>query len=137
MCRYAWHNYRDHFACFDCRKTFKYWQWEETDEVTFYSRQKLRHVPREIVCPECSKPMADMGLDFKSPPMNDIQAWEILRALYEHGFTFHSCGCSVGFTPPRSLQEVPDWIERHRRRSEGETLSEKFAAHKPKERKPR
>ena len=32
MCRYAWHNYRDHFACFDCRKAFKYWQWEDCDE---------------------------------------------------------------------------------------------------------
>ena len=45
MCRYAWHNYRDHFACFDCRKAFKYWQWAETDEATFYRKQQLQHVP--------------------------------------------------------------------------------------------
>ena len=43
MCRYAWHDYRDHFACFDCRKAFKHWQWEEVDERTFKQRQKLRH----------------------------------------------------------------------------------------------
>lgn len=131
MCRYAWHNYRDHFACFHCRKAFKYWQWEEADEATFHRRQQLQHVPREILCPDCSKPMADMGLDFKAPPKNDADAWEILRALYEHGFTFHSCGCGVGFTPPRTLREVPEWIEQHRRRNQGEVLLEKFAMRNP------
>jgi hypothetical protein len=127
MCRYAWHNYRDHFACFDCRKAFKYWQWEETDEATFGRKQRLRHVPREIVCPECGKPMVDMGLDYKAPRKRDIGAWEILRTLYQHGFTFHSCGCSVGVIPPRTPREVPEWIARHRRHSEGERLLQAFA----------
>jgi hypothetical protein len=132
MCRYAWHNYRDHFACFDCRKAFKYWQWGEVDEATFGRGQRLRRVPREIICPDCAKSMADMGLDFKAPPKSDAETWEVMRALYEHGFTFHSCGCSVGFTPPRSLREVPAWLEQHRQRSEGERLLEQFADRKPK-----
>lgn len=127
MCRYAFHNYRDHFACFDCRKAFKYWQSTEVDRKTFEGRQKRRHIPRQIVCPECSQPMVDMGLDFKAPPSSDTHAWRILAALYEHGFTFHSCGCSVGFTPPRTLREVPKWIEQHRRASEAERLLKKFA----------
>jgi hypothetical protein len=131
MCRYAWHNYRDHFACFDCRKAFKYWQWGLTDEITFQREQQLRHLLREIVCPDCSRPMVDMGLDFKAPPKADAEAWEVLRAMERHGFTFHSCGCSVGFTPPRTLREVPEWIERHRRVSEGERLAEKFAERRP------
>ncbi len=127
MCRYAWHNYRDHFACFDCRKAFKQWQWEATDEQTFREHQRLKHVPRKIVCPDCSSPMADMGLDFKSPPKDDVEAWEIIRALHDHGFTFHNCGCGVGFKPPRTLRQVPQWLERHRKRGEGETLSRRFA----------
>jgi len=131
MCRYAWHNYRDHFACFECRKAFKYWQWAETDEAGFQRRQRLQHVPREIVCPDCFQPMADMGLDFKAPPKADTEAWAVLRALYEHGFTFHSCGCWVGFTPPRTLREVPEWIERHRQRSEGERLLQNFEGRAP------
>jgi hypothetical protein len=126
MCRYAWHNYRDHFACFDCRKAFKYWQWEPIDETAFTTKQKLEHVPREIVCPDCKQPMVDMGLDFKAPPKSDIQQWEIMRALHEHGFTFHGCGCFVGFKPPKTLREVPEWIENHRRKSEGEKLLEKY-----------
>lgn len=128
MCRYAWHNYRDHFACFDCRKAFKYWQWEPANETSFTTRQKLGHFPREIVCPDCQQPMVDMGLDFKAPPRKDTQQWEIMRALHEHGFTFHSCGCYVGFTPPKSLREVPDWIEQHRKKSAGEKLLEKYDA---------
>jgi hypothetical protein len=130
MCRYAWHNYRDHFACFDCRKAFKYWQWEDTDEKSFQRRLQRRHVPREILCPDCSQPMVDMGLDFKAPSKSDKTAWEILRALYEHGFTFHSCGCGVGWRPPRTLREVPAWIERHRRWNERERLLEKFSERK-------
>ena len=130
MCRYAWHNYRDHFACFDCHKAFKHWQWEEVDEAGFQRRQQLQHVPREIVCPECSKPMADMGLDFEAPPQSDAEAWEIMRAIHEHGFNFHSCGCGPGFKPPRTLREVPEWIEKHRYRNDGEKLLEKFADRK-------
>ena len=127
MCRYAWHNYRDHFACFDCRKAFKYWQWGVADEAAFRRDQQLRRVPREIVCPDCSAPMADMGLDFRAPPKADAEAWAVLRALHAHGFTFHSCGCGVGFTPPGTVREVPAWIERHRRLSESEALSRAFA----------
>src|SRR6186997_2942300 len=111
MCRYAWHNYRDHFACFDYRKSFKHWQWDEVDEPTFNHRQALQHVLREIACPECGQSMVDMGLDFKAPPKADEHAWEIMRALQQHGFNFGSCGCDVGFKPPRTLREVPEWVE--------------------------
>lgn len=128
MCRYAWHNYRDHFACFESRKSFKCWQWAPVDESTFGTKQRLTHVPREIVCPDGKQPMVDMGLDFKAPPKNDIQQWQILHALYEHGFTFHGCGCYVGFNPPRTLREVPEWIEKHRSKSEAERLLGKYEA---------
>jgi hypothetical protein len=72
-----------------------------------------------------------MGLDFKAPPKSDVRAWEIMRALYEHGFNFHNCGCGVGFKPPQTLREVPEWIERHRQRSEGERLLETFEKRTP------
>ena len=129
MCRYAWHNYRDHFACFHCRKAFKYWQWEDCDESQWKMRARLEHVPREIVCPDCSRPMVDMGLDFKAPTKDDREAWQILEALHQYGFAFHGCGCDAGgFVPPRRLREVPAWLEEHRHRSEGESLAKRFAA---------
>jgi hypothetical protein len=127
MCRYSWHNYKDHFACFDCRKAFKQWQWEATDEDEFNRRQKLKHVPREVMCPDCGESMTDMGLDFKAPRQNDVEAWEVLRVLSEHGFRFFGCGCSVGFTPPETLREVPAWLQEHQKRSESEQLLEQFS----------
>lgn len=128
MCRYAWHNYRDHFACFRCRKAFKYWQWEHGSNDPPKTGPKLGRVRREVVCPDCARPMADMGLDFKAPPQADRRMWQVLETLYENGFTFANCGCSVGFTPPRKLRDVPTWIEEHRGRSKGESLLKKFAA---------
>ncbi len=70
--------------------------------------------------------MVDMGLDFKAPPKDDHEAWQILAVLFENGFAFHGCGCSVGFTPPHSLREVPEWLEKHKELSEGESLLKKF-----------
>ena len=70
--------------------------------------------------------MVDMGLDFKAPPQSDAKSWKIMRALYDHGLTFDSCGCGVGFVPPRTLREVPEWIETHRRLAEGEKTRDGF-----------
>ena len=42
--------YKTHFVCFDCRKGFK------------------RHCrAREALCPQCRKPMKDMGKGFRVP----------------------------------------------------------------------
>jgi hypothetical protein len=127
MCRYPWHNYRDHFACFHCRKAFKYWQWEDCEKSEWKTKARLHHVPREIVCPDCSEPMVDMGLDFKAPPTTNRSAWRILELLHQNGFRFQGCGCFVGFKPPRTLREVPDWLEEHQKLSPGAALLNKFA----------
>lgn len=96
--------YKPHYACFDCRKTFK--------------RKLLAHIrystknSGEAKCPECGKLTADMGLDFESPRKDDQKSWEHLKNLYAVGITFHSCGCfGPGFIPKndeellKSLQE--------------------------------
>lgn len=70
--------------------------------------------------------MADMGLDFKAPRQEDRETWQILEALYQHGFTFHGCGWAVGVRPPRTLRQVPKWLEKHRWRNEGELLLERI-----------
>jgi hypothetical protein len=66
--------------------------------------------------------MIDMGLDFKAPRKTNAEAWEILRLLAQNGFTFHGCGCSVGFVPPKKLREVPQWLAERHRQSKGEEL---------------
>lgn len=91
MCRYGMNTYKPHYACFDCRKSFK------------------RRLPRDVghtgpskaaICPQCARPMADMGLDFQLPKKSDLKAWKASQMLWEVGETFHGCGCSgPGFQP--------------------------------------
>lgn len=95
MCRYGMTTYKSHFACFNCRKTFK--RRLLGDIRKGYSKNDISSPAK---CPECGKLMADMGLDFQSPKKNDIKAWTHLATLYKVGITFHSCGCTgPGYIP--------------------------------------
>ena len=94
MCRYAQYSYKPHLACFACRKTFKRRWLSDIDRDT----TRADSVP--ATCPQCRGQLADMGLDFKSPPVRDVAAWQHLRNLYAAGITYHSCGCSgPGYVP--------------------------------------
>lgn len=92
MCRYAMLAYKPHYACFECRKTFK------RKLLWDINRDDKRGV--EAKCPQCGELMANMGLDFESPKKNDIKQWNHTKSLYTVGITFHSCGCSgPGYIP--------------------------------------
>lgn len=92
MCRYAMLAYKPHYACFECRKTFK------RKLLWDINRDDKRSV--EAKCPQCGELMANMGLDFESPKKNDIKKWNHTKSLYTVGITFHSCGCSgPGYIP--------------------------------------
>ncbi|MGQ2142398.1 hypothetical protein ACT4R9_00380 [Ornithobacterium rhinotracheale] len=105
MCRYAMFTYKSHYACFECRKTFK--------------RRLLKDINRELghedsveaKCPQCGGLMADMGLDFESPKMNDTKTWEHIKDLYSVGITFHSCGCSGPGYIPRDKEALIHYLE--------------------------
>ncbi len=127
MCRYAFKTYKIHFACFDCRKTFKkepiedlaiqngdwkdykkaFWNYNSKEAKQFrnqnperfeYLTEKYRN--RKEKCPECGNLMADLGLDFKAPKKEKIEEWEIIRGLFKSGKAFYSCGCEgIGFVP--------------------------------------
>ena len=102
MCRYAMTAYKSHCACFTCRKTFK--------------RRLLHDVARDEVesvaakCPDCRHLAASMGLDFKSPPKDDVKAWQHLRNLYSVGITYHSCGCSGPGYIPATSEAIVDYL---------------------------
>ena len=119
MCRCAEYGpYKRHFACFDCRKGFK--------RAASARMQDAADDPAP--CPDCGRPMADMGLDFKPPKQTDVEHWEVVARLYRRGFAYHSCGCvGPGYRPTRRV-DVPGFLESHRNRSQGELLATKFAA---------
>lgn len=80
---------------------------------------------REVgTCPQCRRMMAPMGFDFRVPPMDDCEAWKVIEALYEHGFAFRGCGCSVGYEPPVKMSGLPNFLSSHVRKTEGEKLLE-------------
>ena len=92
MCRYSMTSYKPHYACFNCRKTFKRrLMWDikrDNKDVT------------EAKCPQCGELMANMGLDFESPKKDSIKDWNHVKDLYSVGITFHSCGCTgPGYIP--------------------------------------
>jgi len=122
MCRYAGKSYKDHYACFSCRKVFRlspFSGWV-TPEVRFGLL-----VPT-VKCAYCALPMTGMGHDFKAPRQSDIKQWRKVQQLWEAGITFYSCGCGPGYRPA-SLREVPSFIENHHRSaSPGRRLAARF-----------
>ena len=84
--------YKPHFACFECRKTFK--------RRLLGDIRKAGENSVAAKCPQCGNLTADMGLDFESPRKDDRKAWEHLKNLFTAGVTFHSCGCfGPGYIP--------------------------------------
>ena len=99
MCRYVYYGpYKTHWACFRCRKMFRRAHFSEWH---FSQRRKFLREPVAL-CPQCGKPMTDMGLDFKPPRKGNEKAWSLLRRLAQKGIRFHSDGDGPGFKPPKS-----------------------------------
>ncbi len=107
MCRYAMTNYKPHYACFQCRKTFKRRLANDILRNNDISKDQ-----KSAKCPDCGSLMANMGLDFESPKKKDSKAWEHTYKLYKVGITFHSCGCSgPGYIPSNQEDLISHFIK--------------------------
>jgi len=62
-----------HWACFDCRKSFH----KRPSETAWK-------------CPDCTKPMTDMGIYFEPPVRKALKKWKVLRVLGENGYKFQT-----------------------------------------------
>jgi hypothetical protein len=102
MCRYGNYGpYKQHWACFGCRKMF---------------RNHRGEAPvRALKCPECKSPMRDMGRDFKAPRTSELAQWKKVEVLFRAGFKYWSCGCSGPGERPKYLREVPEFLREHER----------------------
>ena len=124
-------NYKYHFVCFKCRKTFK--QVNTNDILSRIKKEKIYHDSkdnsikkvgyifakneklafqelyqeidnREIKCPDCGGYMANLGLDFKAPKKSQIKEWRIVESLFRIGKSFSSCGCNgIGYVPQNNI----------------------------------
>ena len=144
MCRYAMHGpYKRHFACFSCRKAFK--QPPIVDYLAvqglgyaYAQLSRIRHHAASLErrecelnltladiesrfrdsthkCPECSEPMIDMGLDFKTPRQSDTKAWRNLHGMYRGGHAFHTCGCDGPGWIPVSSSDYANYLADRKR----------------------
>src|SRR5437867_1083821 len=122
MCRYAMYGpYKEKFACFHCRKMFKQ---PHPSELRYPVRTDTEG-KRIALCPECSHPMNNMGLDFKAPRQSDIRQWRKVALLFAQGHAYHSCGCSGPGPRPATLKDVPSFLEeQQRQRTEWERRQE-------------
>jgi DNA-directed RNA polymerase subunit RPC12/RpoP len=95
--------YKPHYACFNCRKTFK--------RRLMYDIGRGEKSVQEAKCPECGELMANMGLDFESPKKDDVKKWEHIKSLFSVGIAFHSCGCSGPGYIPNSKEKLMEYFE--------------------------
>jgi len=88
-----------HWACFDCRKSF--------------AKEPLSEGARK--CPECAKPMIDMGAYFEPPRKLNAKRWAVMEVLADYGYKFQSEGSKAyikAFILQAKNPRVADLIER-------------------------
>ena len=67
-----------HWACFDCRKSF--------------AKEPVSRSGTSRKCPECAKPMIDMGAYFEPPRKLSVKRWMVMKVLADYGYKFQSEG---------------------------------------------
>lgn len=129
MCRYGFHKYKSHYACFTCRKVFRVRPFDE------WASESVRNgeAAHEVLCPDCRAAMTDMGLDFKAPPKRNVKQWKKVELLRNAGVGYSSCGCSGPGYRPKTLSEVPAFLAlREAERSRSEKIVRRREASKRK-----
>ena len=66
--------YKNHFACFGCRKMFRKPPSQDLPEAI-----RKPYVPE---CPECRLPMHNMGKAFTPPRQNKVKLWREIESKY-------------------------------------------------------
>lgn len=85
-------------ACFNCRKSFK------------KNLADPRYVP---VCPECKKPLTDMGRYFRAPRKADAAQWEKVEMLRRAGVYFARTQSSALGKLPDTVQQAEAFIAKN------------------------
>ncbi len=107
--------YKEKWACFRCRKCFK-----QRSSMEVMGRKRLEQGEKRVVlCPQCRKPMTNMGWDFHVPKQMDVEQWKKVELLAENDFTFHSrCRGQSHTCPgfrPRRLRDVKPFLEKQKK----------------------
>lgn len=86
-------------VCFQCRKTFK---------------KPVSDEPRK--CPQCGLPLIALSRKFSAPRSNEVEQWQKIKLLVDHGFFFQSVyerrldGLQYRAQYPKSLAEAQEFV---------------------------
>jgi DNA-directed RNA polymerase subunit RPC12/RpoP len=99
--------YKQHYACFDCRKAFKKTNLREVPK----ERQHVDEQGRVVHCPDCGARMPDVGFVFKPPKKSDVKAWEEWREYLTN--TLDYAIRNSGIVNTQSREKLKEFIEAH------------------------
>lgn len=116
--------YKEHFACFACRKAYKQVARADLPE----HERPAPGVQRVVPCPQCGVPMADVGPDFEAPRQADVKRWQVVELFHRHGIR-RAGGPGPGRGALKQVQEV---LDARGLASEGEKLLRKIARRRRK-----
>lgn len=127
MARDNEHNvYKEKWACFGCRKCFKQRSWIEL----LHSKRIKLGEERIVLCPQCREPMKNMGWDFKVPKQRDIEQWQKVELLIQHGYRFSSICCDESHQGPgprpARLRDVALFLEQEAQKKKAKARQEEI-----------
>jgi LSD1 subclass zinc finger protein len=101
MCRYGFHRYREHYACFACRRGFK-----------------IDRGSTAVLCPACRTPMKPLGKDCKVPSARALNQWRKIELFVQVGISIGlgHCGCGGPGYRPGTLAEARQFVTKYRTR---------------------
>lgn len=101
-----------HWACFECRKSF--------------AKEPVGKEMSARKCPECAKPMIDMGAYFEPPRKLNKRRWSAMKIIADEGYKFRSEGMKIYIDAnilvtknpnPKNVKERIDLIKTERAKS--------------------
>lgn len=101
MCRYMFDRYKTHWVCLTDRRCFK-------------ATKRPARLKTAPICPDCRRPMVDVGRDFHAPRRGNLTQWRKVALLVQNGLLFDSCGCTGPGRRPRTLGDAKSQLGRRR-----------------------
>ena len=78
MCGCQTGKYKEHFACFSCRKMHRLRPYRELPEFS----RPANYFDYSARCPDCNATMLNMSKEFKPPKQSQIKQWRQAEAEY-------------------------------------------------------
>ena len=141
MCRYAFYNYKDTYACFNCQIGFKRRnlsdvQPELSDKISKEGRaakeKGLEYSSglKDPKCPNCGGEIFNIGRDLRVPSKTKDEQWRCIKYLVDKKYNIYSCGCQgIGFVPHKmsdAIELVAEYEQRFEKAKKADETQRKF-----------